>query len=69
MYDTYNSFNIFRPLVDDVALCIGFNQTARTGANGGSHVRDEESTIKMSAKVESYSGKQLTLPAWPESRR
>lgn len=44
IWETYSALNILRPLVDDVTLGVGLDQTAWRSTKGASHVGDEETT-------------------------
>lgn len=41
--------DIFRPLVNDVVVFVGFNESTRRGSHGAAHVGDEESTAWLRA--------------------
>lgn len=41
------TLDVLGPLVDDVKIGISLNKTTGAGANGRTHVRDEESTIRL----------------------
>ena len=45
------ALHILRPLVDDVKVGIGLNETARRGSHGRAHVSDEESSIGLSTDL------------------
>lgn len=55
------AFHILGPLVDDVEVLVGFNQTARGGAQGRAHVGDIETPIRLSTDFIRNGGKKSTI--------
>lgn len=47
--DVESALYIFGPLVDNVVVGVSLHETARAGANGGTHVGDEETTLGLCA--------------------
>lgn len=59
--DVQHRGNIFRPLVDDVEVCIGLDETAWGSADCGTHVGDEEASIGLSADLIRDGREQCTV--------
>lgn len=55
------AFDIFGPLVDDVEIGIGLNETSRRSTNRGAHVGNEETAIGLGADLISDGGKDTTV--------
>lgn len=54
MRQNYSALNILRPLVDDVALGVGLDETAWRGTQSASHVGDEETTSHCQLDSKGY---------------
>lgn len=56
--NTYSSLNIFGPLVNDITLGVGLDETAGRSTHGTTHVSDEETTIGLGADLISNGAKK-----------
>lgn len=59
--DVEGTLNVFRPLVNDVEVGIGLDQTTRGSTHGRAHVGDEETTVGLGSDFISNRCKNATV--------
>lgn len=59
--DVKCALNILRPLMDDIKVFVGLDQTTRGGSQRGTHVGDVESTVRLRSDLVGDGGKNTTV--------